>query len=591
MMTARPDWMPKIEAEIRLGDQWMDLDTSGRPSCAPKLHQPAEETLPWTEMQKERHSQIWARWSSITHRNIRTGEPCDCTFYMPPKMVKTASKLDWLRKRPDMQTEEGAKLLELFEIFEKRHPQIDPLLPWLAREVKKGNLILETSNIGSSLGIPTGHGGILGQLNPGRLAHWGDWLADKKAPNRQGFDLMQHDISEVSQKVIEYDEWLQSKENEVNVQQAKSAPVAHQYDDGWTLRKLRPEDLEYEGDAMGHCVGSYDDAVRTGRSLIYSLRDPKHIPHTTLELTPNEAECSRCGWHGKPPTEPARCPNCHFDAWEGSPKNSSIVQIQGKSDEEPKPEYQERLKQWFETFDPKERPYWDGDEIGHLEELTAQEEGRPNPYNEYGGGYGSHGDYGVETKSPIDYDEVLHNLSPKEWGYRAAPPEGDINDLYMAALKRGEIPQLAEAAEPFSEEQQDSFDEWREMNYEHTVPYSFEDGDEEYPLKLPNGEEVETPEEHEKAYYEDLKNWERDHPGMQMTSELYKSLRPHWGIDANGKAVYVNTIQPDPTAYVRSGNPTPLPYWQHPAQRMWEAGELSEHPAVPLAISPATPSQ
>lgn len=46
--------------------------------------------------------------------------------------------------------------------------------------------------------------------------------------------------------------------------------------------------LKYEGDVMGHCVGGYCEDVKSGRSMIYSLRDVKGEPHVTIEVGPNE---------------------------------------------------------------------------------------------------------------------------------------------------------------------------------------------------------------------------------------------------------------------------------------------------------------
>lgn len=43
------------------------------------------------------------------------------------------------------------------------------------------------------------------------------------------------------------------------------------------------DQLKYEGDIMGHCVGRYCDDVASGRSRIFSLRDAKGEPHVTIE--------------------------------------------------------------------------------------------------------------------------------------------------------------------------------------------------------------------------------------------------------------------------------------------------------------------
>lgn len=61
--------------------------------------------------------------------------------------------------------------------------------------------------------------------------------------------------------------------------------VLFEWDDGWTVQSLRPEQLPDEGDAMGNCVGSYGDEVGAGQTDIYSLRDPLNQPHVDIELT------------------------------------------------------------------------------------------------------------------------------------------------------------------------------------------------------------------------------------------------------------------------------------------------------------------
>ena len=53
--------------------------------------------------------------------------------------------------------------------------------------------------------------------------------------------------------------------------------------DGWRwVRVTTPEGLDFEGEAMGHCVGggSYDDKT------IYSLRGPDGMPHCTVQYDP-----------------------------------------------------------------------------------------------------------------------------------------------------------------------------------------------------------------------------------------------------------------------------------------------------------------
>jgi hypothetical protein len=49
------------------------------------------------------------------------------------------------------------------------------------------------------------------------------------------------------------------------------------------VRCLTKQALDREGLLMNHCVGSYAEVVEMGRVEIYSLRDPKNLPHVTIE--------------------------------------------------------------------------------------------------------------------------------------------------------------------------------------------------------------------------------------------------------------------------------------------------------------------
>ncbi len=60
---------------------------------------------------------------------------------------------------------------------------------------------------------------------------------------------------------------------------------------GYTIVQIENEqDLDTEGELMGHCVGgdNYWQAVRSGKTQIYSLRDSSNKPHVTMEVTDGE---------------------------------------------------------------------------------------------------------------------------------------------------------------------------------------------------------------------------------------------------------------------------------------------------------------
>jgi len=83
--------------------------------------------------------------------------------------------------------------------------------------------------------------------------------------------------------------------------------VVLEFPDGYTVQELTTEEeLDAEGDAMGHCVGEYCEEVRGGDVQIFSLRDPDGQPHVTMEF---------------------------------NPETNSFVQIRGKQNVEPKERY------------------------------------------------------------------------------------------------------------------------------------------------------------------------------------------------------------------------------------------------------------
>jgi PcfJ-like protein len=216
-----------------------------------------------------------------THINPATGEPCNCGFgkYSDPidhGLEKTAgSKLNWIRDREDkfFKTEEGQRAFKQLEVLVNRNENIDPLAPWLWREIKKGRLKVTPR--------------LLDPTQPDNLSHIADWYASN-SPTRRGVDIMQLNWEQATDKVKEWDEELQSQMDE---QQAAGGTVVADAGDGWTIRQItNGEEAKAEGNAMGHCVGGYGQAIESGQTLIYSLRDDKNQPHVTIEISPAENE-------------------------------------------------------------------------------------------------------------------------------------------------------------------------------------------------------------------------------------------------------------------------------------------------------------
>ncbi|MBY3157288.1 hypothetical protein HFO56_33730 [Rhizobium laguerreae] len=87
--------------------------------------------------------------------------------------------------------------------------------------------------------------------------------------------------------------------------------------DGWWLVKLlTPVALDRESQLMQHCIGhgSYDQRLSTEGTIFLSLRDPRAMPHATIEID-----------------------------------NDRIVQFQGKQNARPMPKYVKRCLPYFQA--------------------------------------------------------------------------------------------------------------------------------------------------------------------------------------------------------------------------------------------------
>lgn len=455
--------------------------------------------------------------------------------------VREASKIEWLEKQPDKfkDTPQGRTTFQILKGMVERNPKADGVAPWIWREAKKGRLVAR--NYGDQSYFIYNEqqqpGGLI--LNSSGLSHLADWFhSGNQNPTRRGVDIMQLTADDMESKLGEWDEHLRSKQEQADQEKLKGGDVVHQYPDGWTLRNLKPGDLDAEGDAMGHCVGGYgyQDMVNRGDRMIYSLRDPQHQPHATMELEPTRT----------------RSPGGQLldGTWTGAPgefspahENALIHQIQGKGNEVPKPEYQQRLKQFFETMPPEQRPTWaeSRSAIDHIGQITGEDENGDVYQDEDGdmGGYGEHGDYGLNEGRvlPTQYDSVLDSIHHRaqdrgnRWGRDAYHDVEDTRALYNHALKRQEIPQLAAATDRYREQtEMPSLMELEDMNHEW-LDYPGEAYEEE-------PERWESPDHFKDAYeqYQNNRNaLEASHTPSQITSDLYANLNKHWQLGPPGE--------------------------------------------------------
>lgn len=129
---------------------------------------------------------------------------------------------------------------------------------WIAKEIKKNELLLNNLD------------GFLYVI---------DW-ANRTRPNISGLSYEEaYAQSEEWHATLKFDETAQNKESETDDRILYRCSDKKHY-----FVLLEPGDLSLEGEVMRNCVGTYTEKVKSGRSLIVSLRDEKNVSHVTIEI-------------------------------------------------------------------------------------------------------------------------------------------------------------------------------------------------------------------------------------------------------------------------------------------------------------------
>lgn len=108
--------------------------------------------------------------------------------------------------------------------------------------------------------------------------------------------------------------------------QIESTDAVYTWPDGWKIATVPPEQCSAEGEAMGHCVGSYRQKLNNGEKRIYSLRDSNNRPHVTIEIS-----------HAAPWAEHPNFKDYPLE----------VRQIKGKGNSIPVPKYAKRILEWL----------------------------------------------------------------------------------------------------------------------------------------------------------------------------------------------------------------------------------------------------
>jgi len=147
--------------------------------------------------------------------------------------------------------------------------EVDFIFPWVAAQLNR-----LTKQIRRAKTPATEEQALLAFSDvTGQLTDRGTAIAQWAKKNR--VDLGHLSAEEVLAAVEDF---------EVDVGPVPQGPVVFDFGDGWTVQELPPEALEVEGEVMQHCVGTYCEQVRAGKTVIYSLRDPQGQPHVTMEV-------------------------------------------------------------------------------------------------------------------------------------------------------------------------------------------------------------------------------------------------------------------------------------------------------------------
>ena len=186
-----------------------------------------------------------------------------------------------------------------------------------------------------------------------------DWASDML--HHPGFDISHyHNIDDAR---ASSDQWHE----ELTLNMDDGDPGLYMYPEhnaidlgrGYRMVQINPQDpgtdLDNEGNLMGHCVGGddYEEKVRSGQSEIWSLRDERGYPHTTVELVDSGGDKYDVEDFLMDVDEDLDEAEAYEQAWmmyndQGTrDRKYKVEQIQGKEDKPPIDKYRPFLQMWL----------------------------------------------------------------------------------------------------------------------------------------------------------------------------------------------------------------------------------------------------
>jgi hypothetical protein len=281
--------------------------------------------------------------------------------------------------------------------------QGDPLIPWLAREYKNGNifmdpsLIIEEGDDGAldtfewadentpvpSTREPTWYykvGNQTTRIIPATLRLWSEWYNATEHPLRRGVNVQDKGFttSEINRVSAEFQQAMEDERRKRELMEehgtdALDDPIDHKFEDGWTVRKIdTPERAKREGEMMDHCFSDYEDdkypkAVESGEIEAFSLRDPDGWPHAT---------------------------------WHYNMDDNSLAQVQGVSNHKLNDKYQGMFDEWAQLNNRSTDARGDN----HYPEAEGEDEPEER----------GAGEYEVEISDLDEFESLLDSHSSAE---------------------------------------------------------------------------------------------------------------------------------------------------------------------------------
>lgn len=225
-----------------------------------------------------------------------------------------------------------------------------------------------------------------------------------------------------------------------------------------------------------NCVGGYAHTVGRGEDIIYSLRDPKGMPHVTMEISAisgypadqqeiEQGRRHRTGGHEYLHPDSHDPNNYVYGAgvdenshtlWKPSGEKAfEVVQVQGNSNKTPKPEYQRKIKEFLDALRAKgwkfvrsEDWYAPHDEhdrnVRHdvADSLTAREldDWFDNDYKTH------HEQYrGLSDTDPYGLPAERKTIGIEDWSELFQDILGSLVNEYDRSRWQGHWPSLAQA--------------------------------------------------------------------------------------------------------------------------------------------------